>query len=101
MQSLREEIWLRPSMGTACRCSAEDERFHELFQDHGPAMPRAPVSAISDCYLDSLLRTSVPDWLRARLQFEKARRTAREQARLPARIMRLLQRLANRLEARR
>ena len=97
-QPLREEIWLRPSMRTACRCTPEDDRFYELFVDLGPAMPRAPVGAISDCYLDALLATSAPEWLRARLQFEKARRNARDQARLSGRLARILRRLAWRMD---
>ena len=68
------DAWLLPSWKSARPTVAADERFAELFVDLGPAMPRRILEDISSVYLEALLRTSVPTWLRARLTVERDRR---------------------------
>ncbi|BEV00760.1 hypothetical protein [Novosphingobium olei] len=68
------EAWLTPSWKSARPLNEADERFRELLGDLGPAMPGHIVGDLSQVYLDTLLRTSVPSWLRARLVAERDRR---------------------------
>ncbi|WP_225206783.1 hypothetical protein [Novosphingobium huizhouense] len=68
------DAWLLPSWKSARPLIAADERFRELFVDLGPAMPRDILCEISPVYLEALLQTSVPTWLRARLTIERERR---------------------------
>jgi hypothetical protein len=87
-----EECWTLPSWNAARPLNSHDEKFGELFVDLGPSMPRAGIERISDVYLDALLRTHVPAWLRSRLQAEQARRSVGRVAQLrraiQARLMR-------------
>lgn len=69
-----DEAWTMPSWQAARPLSAADDRFRQLFADHGPAMNPAVVTDLSPLYLEALLRTNVPSWLRARLLGEQRRR---------------------------
>ncbi|MCW1384965.1 hypothetical protein OLX02_19300 [Novosphingobium sp. KCTC 2891] len=71
-----DESWTLPSWRAARPLTEGDELFRELLVDLGPAMPRATVTRLSGGYLDALLRTRLPSWLRVRLQSELVRRGA-------------------------
>lgn len=84
-----DESWLMPSWRAARPLDPADERFRQLFADHGPAMNPAAVHDLSALYLDALLRTHLPTWLRARLLGEQRRRRRAgwaERLRLRARL---------------